>query len=333
MALRDNRDDMTATTAPAAAKVPPKAPPKPAGPVPSPTAKKLSQKTLKAKETRWDKYAAWFLAGVTALIVVGLWALSKFKLDVGHGGPRGDTTVGYILGVLTVVLYGVVAAYSLRHRRRLQKKAMTRTWMEVHLAFGLVAGVAAVLHSGPRLLSAAPLQAGFLVAWLLLIGTGFAGKILGVVVPARLTKIEDEALLAEDVTEKQIAMRKEIEDLLQANPDEKFATWANVTVPRAIKSPLWYGKRHAKSPAELRKSSLRSVVIEELWEQTKGAAAVAADKQEIAKRVLTCLVEERFLAAMQGYHWVLRAWLPVHVALTTLCFPYLIIHVITVFLL
>ncbi len=327
--MGNNDDPMTATTAP----VPLKAPPKPAGPKPSPTAKKLSQKTLKAKETRWDKYAAWFLAFVTAVMVVGLWALSKFKFDVGHGGPRGDTTVGYILGGLTVVLYGVVAAYSLRHRRRLQKKAMTRTWMEVHLAFGLVAGLAAVLHSGPRLLSAAPLQGAFLIAWLLLIGTGFAGKILGMVVPARLTKIEDEALLAEDVTEKQIAMRKEIEDLLQANPDEKFGAWANVTVPRAIKSPLWYGKRHAKSPAEIRKFSLRSVVIEELWEKTAGATAIAASQHDTAKRVLTCLVEERFLEQMQSYHWVLRAWVPVHVALTTLCFPWLIVHVITVFLL
>ncbi|HEY1097282.1 MAG TPA: hypothetical protein VGF99_00075, partial [Myxococcota bacterium] len=285
---------MTATTAPAPPATTKPAPPtaKKAGPQPSPTAKKLSGKTLKAKETRWDKYAAWFLAFVTAVIVVGLWAWSAFKLDApprGHGA-RGDTTVGYALGIITLVLYGVVAAYSLRHRRRLQKKAMTRTWMEVHLAFGLVAGLAAVLHSGPRLLSAAPLQAGFLVAWLLLIFTGFAGKIIGVVVPARLTKIEDEALLAEDVTEKQVAMRKEIEDLLQANPDAAFATWANTTVPRAIKDPLWYGRRHAKSPAETRRHSLRSVVIEELWEQTKGAAVVAADKHETARRVLTCLV-------------------------------------------
>ena len=327
---------MTATTAPApppAAKASPPVPkPKSA---PSPTAKKLSQKTLKAKETRWDKYAAWFLAAVTAVIVVGLWVVSAYKLDApphGHS-PRGDTTVGYILGVLTLVLYGVVAAYSLRHRRRRQKKAMTRTWMEVHLAFGLVAGLSAVLHSGPRLLSAAPLQGAFLAAWLLLIFTGFAGKIISVVVPARLTKIEDEALLAEDVTEKQIAMRKEIEDLLQANPDEKFTTWTNTTVPRAIKSPLYYGRRHAKASAEVRRSSLRSVVIEELWEQTKGATILPAEKHDTARRVLTCLVEERFLEQMQRYHWLLRAWVPVHVALTTLCFPWLIVHIVTVFLL
>lgn len=322
---------MTATTAPP----PAKAPPRPTGPVPSPTAKKLSQKTLKAKETRWDKYAAWFLAFVSAVIVVGLWALSAFKLDApprGHGA-QGDTVVGYALGVFTLVLYGVVAAYSLRHRRRAQKLAMTRTWMEVHLAFGLVAGLAAVLHSGPRLLSAAPLHGAFLVAWLLLIATGFLGKVLGVVVPARLTKIEDEALLVEDVTEKQMAMRKEIEELLQANPEEKFTTWANVTVPRAIKDPLWYGKRHAKAPADVRKHSLRSVVIEELWDDTKAEQLFGADKHDTARRVLTCLVEERFLERMQRYHWVLRAWVPVHVALTTLCFPWLIVHVITVFLL
>ena len=310
---------MTSTTAPATA---PKAAPKPAS---SPTAKKLSDKTLKAKETRWDRRGAWFLAFVTTVVVVGLWALSAYKLDkppLGRG-PQGDTVVGYTLGVLTVVLNAVVAAYSLRQRRRLQKNAMTRTWMEVHLAFGIVAGIAAVLHSGPRLLSAAPLHGAFLVAWLCLIGSGIAGKIIGVVVPRRLTRIEDEALLVEDVSDKQAAMRKEIEELLQANPEDQFVDYANNVAPRAIKNPQHYGKRRMR----------RHDVIEEVWAESGGAEVVPADKHETAKRIVTCLVEERFLEQMQRYHWLLRAWIPVHVALTTLCFPWLIIHVITVFLL
>ncbi|MDP2343639.1 MAG: hypothetical protein Q8O67_21955 [Deltaproteobacteria bacterium] len=315
---------MTATTAPAPAAKPPvaKAPP---GPVPSPTAKKLSQKTLKAKETRWDKRGAWFLAFITAFIVVGLWALSAFVIDAPPKGrgPQGDTLVGYTLGILTLVLYAGVAAYSMRHRKRIQKRFMTRTWMEAHLAFGLVAGLAAVLHSGPRLLAAAPLHGAFLIAWLLLIGSGIFGKIVSVVVPKRLTAIEDEALLAEDVTDKQIAMRKEIEDLLQANPDERFVAYANTVVPKAIKDPQSYGKRRMR----------RGQVVEEIWTQTNGASALPADKHETGKRIVTCLVEERFFEQMQGYHWILRAWVPIHVALTTLCFPWLIIHVITVFML
>ncbi len=313
---------MTATTAPAPAPAPAAKPSKPA---PSPTAKKLSQKTLKARETRWDKRAAWFLAFVTAVIVVGLWLLSSQVLDKPPQGrgPQGDTPVGYALGILTLVLYGVVAAYSMRHRKRIQKRAMTRTWMEVHLAFGLVAGLAAVLHSGPRLFSAAPLHGAFLVAWLLLIGTGLFGKIVGTMIPKRLTRIEDEALLAEDITEKHVAMRKEIEELLQANPEQNFVDYANKVVPRAIKNPQHYGKRRMR----------RSDVIEEIWEQTKGATLIAPDKHDTAKRIVTCLVEERFLGQMQGYQWLLRAWVPLHVALTTLCFPWLIVHIITVFLL
>lgn len=326
---------MTSTTAPAPgappapappAAAPKTAPPKATKPAPSANAKKLSQKTLKAKETRWDKRGAWFLAFVTAVVVVGLWALSAFKLDArsnGGQGPQGDTTIGLILGVLTLVLYGVVAAYSLRHRKRIQKRFMTRTWMEVHLAFGLVAGLAAVLHSGPHLFSAAPLHGAFLVAWLGLIGTGFFGKIIGVVVPNRLTAIEDEALLAEDVTDKQIAMRKEIEELLQANPDERFVAYVNNVVPKAIKDPVGYGKRRMK----------RADVVEEIWTQTNGATALPADKHDTGRRIVTCLIEERFLEKMQTYHWILRSWVPIHVALTTLCFPWLIVHMITVFML
>jgi hypothetical protein len=309
----------TATTAGAKSASPSAKPP------PSPKAKKLSQKTLKAKETRWDKRAAWFLAFATAVGVVGLWAWSAFVLDKPpHGrGPQGDTVVGYALGLLTVVLYGVVAVYSLRHRRRIQKNAMTRTWMEVHLAFGLVAGVAAVLHSGPRLLAAAPLHGAFLLAWLGLIASGIGGKVIGVVIPRRLTRIEDEALLVEDVTARQAAMRKEIEDLLQANADDAFVEFANEVVPRLIRNPQHYGRRRLRRPE----------IIEEVWGESRGAQLLPADKHETAKRIVTCLVEERFLEQMQRYHWLLRAWIPVHVALTTLCFPWLIIHVITVFLL
>jgi hypothetical protein len=313
---------MTATSAqpgaPRAATTPPKPPP-------SPKAKKLADKTLKARETRWDKRGAWSLAFVTAAVVVGLWWFSAFVVDKPpHGrGPQGDTVVGYALGALTVVLYGVVGLYSLRHRRRIQKNAMTRTWMEVHLAFGLVAGLAAVLHSGPRLLSAAPLHGAFLLAWLGLIASGILGKIIGVVVPRRLTRIEDEALLAEDVTEKQMAMRKEIEELLQANPDERFVEYANNVVPRGIKGPQHYGRRRLRRPE----------VIEEVWGDTGGADLLPSEQHETARRIVACLVEERFLEQMQRYHWVLRAWIPVHVALTTVCFPWLIIHVITVFLL
>ena len=297
----------------------------PTKPRTSKDAKRLSQKTLKERETRWDKGLAWFFALVTSLVVVGLWVLSREELDAPpHGnGPQGDTLVGYILGLLTLVLYGVVAAYSWRHKRRFQKKLMTRTWMEVHLAFGVVAGVAAVLHSGPKLLSAAPLHGAFLVAWLLLIGTGIVGKVISVAIPKRLTRIEDEALLAEDVTDRQRAMRKEIEDLLQANAEERIVVFANHSVPKAIKNPQRYGRRRMR----------RHDVVEEVWNEAGGAQALSADEHDLGRRLVACLVEERFLEQMQRYHFILRAWLPLHVALTTLCFPWLIVHVVTTLLL
>jgi hypothetical protein len=290
-----------------------------------PTAKRLSQKTLKAKETRWDKRIARLAACATGAFVIALWALSAYALDrpPRGRGPQGDTVIGYALGILTVVLYGVVAVYSLRHRRRIQKHAMTRTWMEVHLAFGIVAGLSAVLHSGPRLLSAAPLHGAFLAAWLCLIASGILGKLIGVVVPRRLTRIEDEALLVEDVSERKVAMRREIEELLQANPEEVVVHYANEVVPPAIKDPQTYGKRRLR----------RFEIVEEIWAQTEGMRLLPPEKHETGKRLVTCLVEERFLERMERYHWLLRAWVPIHVALTTICFPWLLIHMVTVYIL
>jgi hypothetical protein len=288
----------------------------------APSAAKLSAKTLKAREPRTDRTLAWLAAFVVLAIVVGLWCLSKYKIDVpprSVEGPAGDTPVGYVLGGITVILYGVVTAYSWRHKLRVQKRGMQRTWMEVHLAFGVVAGVAAVLHSGPRL--GAPLHGAFLIAWLALIGTGILGKFLSVWIPRRLTRIEDEALLVEDCADRQKAMRTEVEQLLQdADPKLKALT-ANV-IPSKIKSPQSYGKRRMK----------RTDVVEEVYKAIDGDKQVAADKRDLLKRLVVCCVEDRFLGEQLRYHFLLRAWLPFHIALTTLCFPWLLIHVVIVFL-
>lgn len=312
---------MASTTAPAG----PAAAPKPAAPKPT-SNKKLSDKTLKEKEFRWDKLAAWLGALFLLAVIGGLWALSRFVLDTAEKGraPGGDTLVGYTLAGITLVLYGVVAAYSWRHKRRRQKRAMTRVWMEVHLAFGIVAGVSAVLHGGPKL--GAPIHGAFLIAWLLLIFTGIVGKLLSVFVPRRLTRIEDEALLVEDVVERQKAMRLEIEQLLQ-DADEKTVTLVNDTIPGHIKSPDWYGARRMR----------RGDVVDSVYKAIDGDGLIAkgvlpADKKDWLRRIVTCEVEEVFLDRMLTYHYVLRAWVPVHVALTTLCFPWLIFHIVTVFL-
>lgn len=305
---------MASTTAPAPA-APPKAPPPAA-------AKQLSDKTLTEKQFRWDKLGAWLAALLLLAVVVGLWALSHFVLDKGRTG--GDTLVGYVLAGITLALYGLVAAYSWRHKRRRQKRGMTRAWMEIHLAFGMVAGVSAVLHAGPKL--GAPLHGAFLIAWELLILTGILGKLISVAVPKRLTRIEDEALLVEDVVDRQKAMRTEIEQLL-VGADDKMTAVVNDLIPRHIKSPDWYGKRRMK----------RHDVVEEVYKAIDGDALVnsgqvPADKKDWLKRMVTCSVEDVFLDRMLTYHYVLRAWVPIHVALTTLCFPWLIFHVVTVFL-
>jgi hypothetical protein len=297
--------------------------PAPAKPPPSANAKKLSEKTLTEKEVRWDKRLAWFGAFLLLVVVVGLWGLSAFVIDKKPAGPgpQGDTVIGYVLAGITLGLYGLVAAYSWRHRRRRQKRFMTRTWMEVHIAFGMVAGVAAILHSGPRF-PMAPFHAAFLGAWLLLIFSGIFGKLVSVIVPKKLTRIEDEALLAEDVAERQRAMRTEIEQLLQAS-DEKLISLANDVIPPKIKSPGSYGKRRLR----------RSDVVAEVYAAIDGDNQVPADKRDTLKRLVTCLVEEKFLDKMMFYHFILRAWVPAHVALTTLCFPWLILHIVSVLVL
>jgi hypothetical protein len=299
-------------------------PPNPARPAGSD--KRLADKTLKHKELRLDKLMAWLLAAVLLAGVVSVWAVSRYAGDIPAHARRvgGDTPVGYLLGAVSVALYALAAAYSWRHRHRVQKRVMTRTWMEIHLSFGLVAGVSALLHSGPRL--GAPLHGGLLIAWLFLIVSGLVGKLVSVVVPRRLTRIEDEALLVEDVVERQKAIRTEIEQLLR-DVDDGLLRLVNRDIPKKIRSPDHYGARRMR----------RAQVASEVYALVDGDALLAKqvispDRKDWLQRLIVCLVEERFLDRMLTYHYLLRAWLPIHVALTSLCLPWLLFHIVAVFL-
>lgn len=289
----------------------------------APGAAKLSGKTQKSREPRTDRTLAWLAAFFLLLVTLGLWGVSRFVLDApspqNPDGPGGDTLAGYALGGISVFCYGLVTLYAWRRSKRIQKRGMMRAWMEVHLAFGLVAGIAAVLHSGPKL--GAPIHGAFLIAFLLLVGTGFLGKMISMVVPRRLTSIEEESLLVEDVVDRQKAMRLEV-DQLAADLDEKLRALADDVIPVKIKSPLSYGKRRMK----------RVDIVEEIYADIGGDQAVPAEKRDDIRRIIVCLVEDKFLAKQLMYHYMLRGWLPVHIALTTLCIPWLIFHVVTVFL-
>ena len=162
------------------------------------------------------------------------------------------------------------------------------------------------------------MHAAFLLAWCLLVLTGVAGKLLRVVVPRRLTRIEDEAMLVEDVVQRRTAMRQELDDhLLHASAEH--AVLIERTLPGAIRSPDWYGSRRMK----------HADVVRSVYAAIDGDARVPPNAREWLQRVVTCAVEERFLGRMLLYHWLLRAWLPLHIGLTALCLPWLVIHAAT----
>lgn len=273
----------------------------------------LDQKTLKGRESRWDRWAVRAAGIVTVLAMAALFAWSQWMLKEEAGG---DTTAGYILGGIAAGTYLLVSAYAVRRRRRRQSLGLMRVWMEIHLVFGAVAGLAAILHSGVQL--GAPIHGGFLIAFLLLVGTGILGKYLYTVVPKRLTLLEEEGLLLEDVVERQQAGRLEI-DQLTDGVDASLQELVDNIIPKAIKAPMHYAKRR------MRWEDVR----EEVYADIGGDAAVDEQHRELIKRAVDVLVEDRYLSAQLRHHRLLSVWLPTHVGLTSLCIPWLIFHVVT----
>jgi hypothetical protein len=286
-------------------------------PVPGQAPAQLDAKTLKQRQRRTDRLLAWTFAFLLLAVVVGLWAASKFYFDTSTG-TGGDTPIGYALGGITALLYGVVTLYSWRRGKRRQRRAMLRVWMEIHLALGLVAGVAATLHSGPQF--GAPMHGAFLVFWLALIATGILGKFLYSWIPKRLALLEEESLLMEDVVERRTAVQTQMDELLDG-ADPQLAAFADKVVPKAIKPVATYAKARKTWDG----------IIDEVFEQVKGAPGVAGN-EDVAERLVRCRVEEAFYNKQFKYQMALRIWLPAHVGLTTLCVPWLAFHVVTVFL-
>lgn len=295
---------------------------------------RLDAKTLKERSRRTDRVIVWLVGFVLLLLLVGLWAGSYFvwdrnNLEVG-GHTGGDTIVGYILGILTLIFFGITAGYSLRHGRRRQKNMMMRTWMEMHIVCGVLAGIAAILHSGPKF--GAPIHGAFLLSFLFLVGTGILGKFLFVAIPKKLSNLEDDAMLYEDVVDRRKAADVKRDELLEAaNENVKNAFQA---AAKNLKNMNTHATEYKKSESRKEKGmTLQKYLVEYLYLKANSDTAVEGRDRDTLRALLLTEVQQAIYAQQMKYHNVLRFWLPTHIALTTLCLPWLVLHVITVFLL
>lgn len=253
-------------------------------------------------------------AAVGSVAVVALGALAaEGHLDAPLGQRaadhvlRGYTPAGLSLGVAAVVLTVLAALYSARRRplsERLHAARGTMTaWLWLHVAAGIVALAAAVIHAGHGLVSA-ELTTGKVLAAIfgLLAASGVAWRIVYAVVPPRAARLVGN-YAAHDSARRAEALAAKIE--LQAAGGS----------PEVRRLGAWLVEA-TRDPAEIERA----------------AAALSPEERPVVERMAGLAASRhRALAraASQARHArLLQVWRVAHVPLTLLFFPALAVHVV-----
>lgn len=123
------------------------------------------------------------LVGLVVLLFVRLWYGEYYDLAVGsrpgsglHDFLRPQGTLGLSAGVAAVLLFSANLAYLLRRAGRWGSRlpGTLKSWMNMHVATGLAACLAALLHSGYQLRESAGGHA--LLAMVVVVGAGVLGR-------------------------------------------------------------------------------------------------------------------------------------------------------------
>lgn len=320
------------------------------GEAPAPGQARAAGRAAKVGRTVAKTVATW----VTIIGGLGGSAYALAQRRAGAWVP--DEGTGYWLGVAALAGMLLSAAYGLRKRiprtfvHRLGKRARRKrqlaassaaappprrarsrvsAWLSAHLLLGTATLVAVFGHAGLQV-RAGPYGSLQLATWaLVLLGVG--GALAYRLVPRRLSRIERHGALPEDLA----GEREVLLDALYRKTSgaavvlKQLAARVLVPYANAAIGPIVL-LASGRSIDEAR-AQLRARVDTELPRLAAGdpAAATAVDPA-ILDELVRIVVELRALPARRVLTRILRAWLPVHAALTGIVLALCVVHVVVV---
>jgi hypothetical protein len=247
--------------------------------------------------------ASLVLVGAAALAVSG--ALGDPELWGDH--LRGYTGTGIFTGALAALLCFLAAGYSLRKRSFQEKMPFLRgtlaAWLWLHVALGVLAVVAVLVHAGPGAVSLRLSSGKALLAVLAgIVGSGIVWRVRYATVPQEAARTVRNYAEAESAR-READLRVEIEAIAAGKSDAL----------RALKD--WILQR-SPSGAEIARA---------------GAQVPPAEQADLA--AITALAESRRralerLTKQRRYVQVLQGLRIIHVPLTLLLLPALVAHVV-----
>ncbi len=229
---------------------------------------------------------------------------------------RSTTRASYLVsGGVAAALLLALAAYAIV-KRVVQPRL--RVWLIAHYALGVVTMGAIVAHAGARVPPnvAGALQLAF---W----GTAISGIFGGIVyraLPSRLSRVERKGALPEDLAPQQRQLDERTFVELTGKSEVLKTVWSRILRPYA---------RATLGPAALLMSG-RTLGGEQRHVRARIEGVLGGrgnEKLQGLDALVRLAVERRALPLQRVLQAALRAWMPMHVALTAIVLVLLVAHV------
>ena len=263
---------------------------------------------------------AWHIAGAAVSILSALvigWAITKYGYDRVLTGTW--LTMRWLTGLIGLAGVAVVMTYPVRKQIYRRRAGALRYWMLAHVYVGVIAGVMLLFHSGPR---TGGLVTSFLyVAFDLTILSGILGLAAYYLAPRIMTRIEGEPLLVEDLEGRRKELLADVRTIL-----DKSNGWLKEEIrDRVYPRFLSYG-----------------FLWRQIWRREELKAMLAQARQEFKERTTRLTTDEerdllisavetavtlRRVDALLALHWLLRAWIPLHIIATAVMLALLLVHI------
>lgn len=262
-------------------------------------------------------------AAVVFVVLVGEGGLSYYLTPLrvrayaaGHALLRPSGAAGRAFGVAgALMMFGGTLAYVARkHLRVLANAGSLKTWLEVHIFFGILGPVLVTLHTSFKfngLISVA------YWSMLLVVSSGFVGRYLYVRIPRTIRGVEMDraAIEARAATLRQELVDDGVSPRIVRRIEELERTILPAEGARPRLADFLFGERRLRRRVRAIEREIRSAGL--LPEVAREACRTAAERVVLLRRAATLELTRRLFALWHVFHkpfvWVLAAIFVVHV--------------------
>ena len=260
---------------------------------------------------RWAKLSLLLLAAAIAAYVYSAPSLDR----------RGDTAIGYALGIVSAGLIGWLLWFGVRKRRYVPGGAPLRGWLSAHVWLGFV------------LLFLVPLHCAFIFGWnvhtlayvlmAMVIVSGMVGVYLYDAMPGRMTE-NRPGVMMKALLDQVAEIDRTCRELAQALPNE----FANAVTVSAEQTRYGGGLlAQLRGPGACGTARALEIVEKSAGRAPGPAAATVAKLNAELKRKSQVVAQIRGDIAMKGW---LDLWLILHVPLAIGSAVAVLVHVFVV---